>query len=107
MLRAADEFYKQYNKLPGWYDDQIEADIPLLKVIVNKLLSDTGLTLTIEEDYIHEFCSYGGAEIHSIAAFMGGVAAQEIIKLITGQYIPIQNTYIYNGCTQNSLVLDL
>jgi len=52
-------------------------------------------------------CSYGGAEIHSIAAFMGGIAAQEIIKLITGQYKPIQNTYIYNGCTQNSLVLDL
>lgn len=32
LLRAADEFYTDYSRYPGWYDDQVEADIPLLKV---------------------------------------------------------------------------
>lgn len=32
LLRASEEFYSQYSRFPGWYDDQVEADIPLLKV---------------------------------------------------------------------------
>jgi NEDD8-activating enzyme E1 regulatory subunit len=32
---------------------------------------------------------------------VGGVASQEAVKLITGQYVPMNNTYFYNGiaCT--------
>ena len=32
LMRAAEEFYTEYSRYPGWYDDQVEADIPLLKV---------------------------------------------------------------------------
>lgn len=32
LLRASEEFYTEYSRYPGWYDDQVEADIPLLKV---------------------------------------------------------------------------
>lgn len=39
----------------------------------------------------------GAAEIHSIASFVGGVASQEAIKILTKQYIPIHQTFIYNG----------
>ena len=46
-------------------------------------------------------CRFGGSELHTIAAFMGGVVAQEVIKLITTQYTPVSNTYIYNGINQN------
>ncbi len=42
-------------------------------------------------------CRCGGCELHSIAAFLGGCAAQEVIKLVTGQFIPFDNTFIYNG----------
>ena len=52
-------------------------------------------------------CSFGGSELHTVASYMGGVAAQEAIKLITRQYIPIKNTYIYNGATQTSTTLEL
>ncbi len=52
-------------------------------------------------------CRYGGAELHTVAAYVGGVVAQEIIKLITSQYVPIANTLIFNGvtCTVESLVV--
>lgn len=40
---------------------------------------------------------------HSI----GGCVAQEIIKLITKQYIPINNTFIYNAITSETAVFNL
>lgn len=52
-------------------------------------------------------CRYGGCELHSVAAFMGGVAAQEIIKLLTNQFVPINNTLIYNAIKQLSVTVEL
>ena len=47
---------------------------------------------------------YAGAELHTIAAIMGGVASQEAVKLITHQYVPLNNTYLYNGIAGTSAV---
>ena len=52
-------------------------------------------------------CRYGAAELHSVAAYMGGVAAQEVIKVITHQFIPINNTYIYNAMKQSSITVKM
>lgn len=35
--------------------------------------------------------------MHNIAAFMGGVASQEAIKVLTKQYIPLNQTFVFNG----------
>lgn len=42
-----------------------------------------------------------------MAAMLGGVASQEVIKLITRQYVPINNTLILNGITSNLATLKL
>lgn len=52
-------------------------------------------------------CRYGGSEIHSIAAFIGGCAAQEVVKLITKQYVPLNNTLIYNGIASSTVTYTL
>ena len=52
-------------------------------------------------------CRYGASELHSIASYMGGVAAQEVIKVLTGQFVPINNTLIYNGFMQTSTTVQL
>ena len=64
-----------------------------------------GATEAIPDEYIQEICRAGAAEIHSIASYMGGVAAQEVIKIITKQYVPIDNCYIYNGIKSTSMML--
>lgn len=66
-----------------------------------------GATEAVSDDYIQEICRCGGAEIHSIASYMGGVAAQEIIKVLTGQYVPINNCYVYNALKSTSLTLEV
>ncbi|XP_071784936.1 NEDD8-activating enzyme E1 regulatory subunit-like [Asterias amurensis] len=107
LLRAADRFYNQYNRYPGSYDDQVEADTYKLKSCVHNILHEWGVNLTLKDDHINEMCRYGAAELHSIAAFIGGAAAQEVIKIITHQFVPFSNTYIYNAITASSATFQL
>jgi len=46
-----------------------------------------------------------GGELHNISALTGGMIAQEVIKIITKQYIPIDNTCIFDGITSRTQVL--
>jgi amyloid beta precursor protein binding protein 1 len=46
-----------------------------------------------------------GGELHNIAALTGGMVAQEVIKIITKQYIPIDNTCIFDGITSRTQIL--
>ena len=38
---------------------------------------------------------------------MGGACAQEVIKVVTEQFVPINNTFIYNAMKQTSISLEL
>ena len=58
-----------------------------------------GVVEAVLNNYCHEICRYASYELHSVASYLGGVASQEIIKLITRQYIPLSNAFIYNGIT--------
>lgn len=77
------------------------------QVCVNKLLADWGCGPIIKDDFIHEMCRYGAAEVHSVAAYMGGCAAHEVIKIITGQYVPVNHTHIYSAITATSATFPL
>ncbi|KAJ8120293.1 hypothetical protein ONZ43_g2961 [Nemania bipapillata] len=44
-----------------------------------------------------EVARAGGGELHNISALTGGMVAQEVIKIITKQYIPIDDTCIFDG----------
>ena len=52
-------------------------------------------------------CRYGADEVHSVAALIGGIGAQEAIKLITSQYIPLDNTFVYDGHTGQAAAFKL
>ena len=36
-------------------------------------------------------------ELHNIAALTGGMVAQEVIKVVTKQYVPIEDTCVFDG----------
>lgn len=44
-----------------------------------------------------EVCRFGAAEMHCMGAIMGGMAAQEAIKLLTRQFVPMAGTLIFNS----------
>ena len=47
---------------------------------------------------------YGGSELHSIAAVIGGVGAQEVTKVLLRQFVPAGGTFVFNGVTGKSAV---
>lgn len=68
-LRAFDRFQSEHGSHPG--DIYVEADTARIKAIACKLLSDWGISTPFSDDWAHELCRYGGAEIHSVSAFLG------------------------------------
>lgn len=108
ILRGVERFIDEFNTYPGQFDDHVEPDILKLKTVVGKLLNKWGCTqLPIRDEKVHEICRYGDAELHSISAVIGGCAAQEAIKIITHQYKPLNNTFIYDAITSQSVTLKL
>ncbi|XP_041446096.1 NEDD8-activating enzyme E1 regulatory subunit-like isoform X2 [Xenopus laevis] len=90
--RSLEEEYGLYTAKKddiGIYNYQIEGNIGKLKSCLNGLLQEYGLTLTMKDEYIKEFCTYGAAE----PCFLLGAAAQEAIKIIIKQFV-IFKTFI-------------
>jgi amyloid beta precursor protein binding protein 1 len=48
-----------------------------------------------------------GGELHNIAALTGGMVAQEAIKVVTRQYVPVDSTCIFDGVFSKSEVLKM
>ena len=49
----------------------------------------------------------GPVELHNISSLTGGMVAQEVIKVITRQYVPVDNTCVFDGITSKSEVFKL
>jgi len=110
-LQACDLFYQEHGRYPGTtMDDNFQADAPAVQTLLEGCLARYQLTVPAnhETGAIHldrvalELCRFGNAEVHNIAAVVGGVASQEAIKVITGQYVPLYHTYVYNGITSSA-----
>lgn len=46
----------------------------------------------LEELLIHQTTDY-----HNACSFMGGLASQEVLKIVTAQYEPLDNVLVYDG----------
>ncbi|PIN22163.1 NEDD8-activating complex, APP-BP1/UBA5 component [Handroanthus impetiginosus] len=108
LLRAVDRLAANYNSFPGQFDGAMDEEMSRLKTTAISLLNDLGCNgSTLTEDLINEMCRYGAAELHAVAAFIGGIASQEVIKLITRQFVPMSGTFIFNGINHKSQLLFL
>ena len=48
---------------------------------------------------------FGAGELHCVGAIVGGIAAQEAIKLLTRQFVPVPGTLVYNAMACTTSVL--
>ncbi|KAG5459874.1 MAG: hypothetical protein BJ554DRAFT_8151 [Olpidium bornovanus] len=129
LFRAADVFYAKLRRYPGTCfvpalgpglylaphensdrlfvfrvdDDEEESDFPILKECVACVLAGWGVPASaVADEHVREMCRAGNSELHVVAALMGGIAAQEVIKVITRQYVPVNNTCIFDGLNSTS-----
>ena len=62
----------------------MDEDISRLKTTALSLLADLGCNGSVlPDDLINEMCRFGASELHVVAAFLGGIASQEAIKVRT------------------------
>jgi len=100
-LRSAEIFQAEHGHYPGTANkdgkEDLDGDSAALVKINDKLFSDLKIRQKTIKECLAEITRYGASEIHTVSAFIGGVAAQEVIKILTKQYVPLNNTFIYNG----------
>ena len=80
--------YDEEDSLLPWYMGVMGA---------KELRTRNGDNVIVEQDILDEIARYQGEELHTVSAVVGGVAAQEIVKLLTGLFVPLDNLFIYNG----------
>jgi amyloid beta precursor protein binding protein 1 len=78
-------------------EDEILSEV---SKIVKNAAEDNRIVQTVQE-----VARAKGSELHNISALTGGMVSQEIIKIITKQYIPIDNTCVFDGITSRTQIL--
>ncbi|KAF2720613.1 hypothetical protein K431DRAFT_285713 [Polychaeton citri CBS 116435] len=105
-------------RVPGASDLELEGDVEKLtgiaQTMIDNLIRAAGATLE-DPDYsiskqntasiCLELTRAGGGELHNVASLLGGMVAQEVIKVITRQYVPIDNTLLFDGVSSRSQVI--
>ncbi|OAP62952.1 hypothetical protein AYL99_02179 [Fonsecaea erecta] len=77
------------------------------------MLRDVTLTLSDPETQenitkaIMEAERADGGELHNISSIVGGMVAQEAIKLLTRQYVPVDGTCVFDGIKSKSGVFKI
>ncbi|PKK76763.1 NEDD8-activating enzyme E1 regulatory subunit-like protein [Rhizophagus irregularis] len=115
LIRAMDRFYESHNRYPDaatyFLEDDTEEvseeaknEFNTLKTYVDNLLREWEITNYPEhlDNHIHEICRAGSSELANIASLLGGMVSQEVIKLVTKQYIPMNNKVIFDGVRSTS-----
>ncbi|CAI5721168.1 unnamed protein product [Hyaloperonospora brassicae] len=97
MLRAVALFASEFHRYPGSEDAAVAQDRVWLVAKARALAAGSAVANWITLDHALEMTRSCQVELHNIAALMGGVAAQEAVKLITHQFEPLNHTYVYNG----------
>ena len=100
---------------PGYRSEDIPKDTEAMTSIARRILEnlwqstggDYKTDVTTDEElqlaekrtdqYVQELVRAGGSELHNISALTGGMVAQEIIKIITKQYVPVDNLCLFDG----------
>lgn len=75
----------------GGYDKYLKHFTDLIKPFEIEQVPENCRQILLEI-FCHRSTNY-----HNICSIMGGIASQEILKIVTAQYIPLDNLIIYDG----------
>jgi len=103
LVRAVESFRNKHGgRYPGHTEVQIDSDFPVLRAEVDAILKQINpegdnASVKIEDKYVHEMIRFSDSKLHTVGAFLGGVASQEAIKILIKQYTAMNHTFIYDG----------
>ncbi|KAJ8100978.1 hypothetical protein POJ06DRAFT_250076 [Lipomyces tetrasporus] len=107
-FRAVEIFEERNERFPGSLENT-EDDAKNLESIALEIVKSLGGDSLGESasQVLKEFVRAGSGELHNISSLLGGFGAQEVVKLITRQYVPMKNTVVFDGIQSKSEVWEL
>ncbi|CAF1279762.1 unnamed protein product [Rotaria sordida] len=96
-FQAISNFQKQYNTLPKPWDD---GDADKFYEVVEKLNSENRekvLTDELNKHWIKLFSKTCTGDLCPMQAVIGGIAAQEAMKAVTGKFMPIRQFFYFDA----------
>lgn len=83
VFDAVFSFEKQNSRFPGDTDNSSELDQDVTDILsdVSRMARNLESEPTVKKELIEEIVRTGAMEIHSVASYLGGITAQEIIKV--------------------------
>ncbi|CAG9461668.1 unnamed protein product [Pedinophyceae sp. YPF-701] len=111
-LRASDKFHAAYGHYPGALpptNTATDEETSSLKQMCAAVLAEMGITggVAVPDDVVVETVRFGAGEPHTVAALVGGIAAQEAIKVLTSQFVPVDGVVVYSGVTNTAAHIPL
>ncbi|KAI8329186.1 amyloid beta precursor protein-binding protein 1 [Blakeslea trispora] len=111
VFEASSLFESEYHQLPASDEDIEGLKQQVCLLLERRNVSVEQIDQVMAGDFmgraILNYVHFGDLEAPNLAALLGGLVAQEAIKLITHQYIPINNTCVFNGITSTSSIFEL
>ncbi|EEA05399.1 thif family protein [Cryptosporidium muris RN66] len=96
ILESRELFNQKYGRYPK---NSIEDLNEVINIIVT-YLDKINLNIDIfcpNKDLIKQVIGFETSQIQTTACFIGAIASQEIIKIITNKFVPLNNTLIWSG----------
>ena len=83
LFDAALSFVRENSRFPGdcETDEELQSDEKEVTNLAVKIARSLDAEPQIKKGWIEEIVRTGGIEIHTVASYLGGLAAQEIIKV--------------------------
>ncbi|EMC91714.1 hypothetical protein BAUCODRAFT_301984 [Baudoinia panamericana UAMH 10762] len=100
-------------------DEAYEADVAkvtsIAHTLLDHLITESGTGFLEDPEYsearervgkfVRELVRAGGGELHNVASVTGGLVAQEVIKVVTRQYVPVEGVCLFDGVQGRTQVL--
>jgi amyloid beta precursor protein binding protein 1 len=83
-LRAWQEYYSKTGRLPAAEENTLDSDLIGVRQTALEYLESVGYEGDFEgrlEQMVQDLIRAGGSELHVIASLIGGIVAQEIVKV--------------------------
>eukprot|EP00003_Mantamonas_plastica_P029030 TRINITY_DN6812_c0_g1_i2.p1 TRINITY_DN6812_c0_g1~~TRINITY_DN6812_c0_g1_i2.p1 ORF type:complete len:236 (+),score=82.45 TRINITY_DN6812_c0_g1_i2:405-1112(+) len=103
-ILALEAFQQQNDRTP---DAESQADVEAVMDLCKTIMEDRKVKRgpkDLDQEFVINLVNGIGMEIAPVCAILGGIVAQEVIKVISHNDTPIQNLFLYDGLNGSGLV---
>ncbi|ORY96754.1 hypothetical protein BCR43DRAFT_492212 [Syncephalastrum racemosum] len=100
LIHCLFKFQQEHKRVPGPEDSDLLVELKP-KYLQNMGISDASV---LDDALIRDLATLFETEMAPVAAILGGVLAQEMIKVLSKKELPIQNWFYYEGLNGSGLI---